>query len=119
MAIIALRQVSRHRTSSCRRRIMTRAILGLSWTDIPTHMLRAELLRRQANERPVCGTKGGRGSYNTPLHVFALFLILALSTAGTCLHDLVVTEYRTQRLSLHLACSFPIVVKRFPRFPVP
>ncbi|KAF2270770.1 Zinc/iron permease [Lojkania enalia] len=75
---------------------------GLDWTDIPTHLLRAELQRRQNsdhdNERPACGTKGARGSYNTPLHVFALFLILALSTA---------------------ACSFPIVVKRFPKVPVP
>ncbi|KAF1996705.1 Zinc/iron permease [Amniculicola lignicola CBS 123094] len=71
---------------------------GPSWTDIPTHLLRAELLRRQVDERPACGTKGGRGHYNTPLHVFALFLILALSTA---------------------ACSFPIVVKRFPNVPVP
>ncbi|KAH7123804.1 Zinc/iron permease [Dendryphion nanum] len=73
-------------------------IAGLSWTDIPTHLLRDELSRRQNEERPACGTKGGRGSYNTSLHVFALFLILALSTA---------------------ACSFPIVVKRFPKVPVP
>lgn len=71
---------------------------GLSWTDIPTHLLREELHRRQDDERPTCGTKGGRGSYNTSLHVFALILILTLSTA---------------------ACSFPIVVKRFPKVPVP
>jgi hypothetical protein len=48
-------------------------------------MLREELLRRRGDleqQRPECGTKGNRGSYNTPLHVFALFLILALSTAG-------------------------------------
>ncbi|KAF2253275.1 Fe transport protein 3 [Trematosphaeria pertusa] len=77
---------------------MTKAILGLSWTDIPTHLLRAELLRRQDDGRPTCGTKGGRGSYNTPIHVFALILILAVSTA---------------------ACSFPIVAKRFPKLPVP
>ncbi|PSN69707.1 Zinc/iron permease [Corynespora cassiicola Philippines] len=74
------------------------AFSGLSWSDIPTHLLHAELLRRQEDERPTCGTKGGTGSYNTPLHVFALVLILAVSTA---------------------ACSFPIVVKRFPSVPVP
>lgn len=77
------------------------ASLGLSWTDIPTQLLHDELRRRQAvNEspRPECGTKGGRGSYNTPLHVFALVLILTLSTA---------------------ACSFPIIVRRFPKIPVP
>ncbi|KAF2682758.1 Zinc/iron permease [Lentithecium fluviatile CBS 122367] len=73
-------------------------VAGLSWTDMPTHLLQAELFRRQQDERPMCGTKGGRGHYNTPIHVFALILILALSTG---------------------ACSFPIVVKRFPRFPVP
>ncbi|KAF2132784.1 Zinc/iron permease [Dothidotthia symphoricarpi CBS 119687] len=65
---------------------------------LSSHLLRAELLRRQENDRPVCGTKGGKGSYNTPLHVFALVLILSLSTA---------------------ACSFPIVVRRFPSIHVP
>ncbi|CAN9202254.1 Zinc/iron permease [Alternaria alternata] len=71
---------------------------GLS--EIPAHILHAELLRRQQEdeERPECGSKGGKGYYNTPVHVFALFLILTLSTA---------------------ACSFPIVVKRFPSIPVP
>jgi hypothetical protein len=64
--------------------------IGLSYTEIPTHLLRAELHRRQqdAQERPACGTKGGKGHYNTSLHVFALFLILVLSTAGTyTVHD--------------------------------
>lgn len=53
--------------------------------EIPAHILHAELLRRQQDNdagRPKCETKGGKGHYNTPLHVFALFLILALSTAG-------------------------------------
>ena len=51
---------------------------------IPAHVLHAELLRRQdADGRPKCETKGGQGHYNTPLHVFALLLILALSTAGS------------------------------------
>ncbi|KAF2468081.1 Zinc/iron permease [Lindgomyces ingoldianus] len=70
---------------------------GPPWTDIPIHLLHAEL-RRRDDERPLCGTKGKSGSYNTPLHVFALVLILVLST---------------------LACSFPILVKRVPKFPVP
>lgn len=53
--------------------------------DIPAHILHAELLRRQeeTDERPKCETKGGKGQYNTTLHVFALLLILTLSTAGT------------------------------------
>jgi len=60
----------------------------MPWSDVsivPTRLLREELLRRGGDirdERPECGTKDSRGSYNTPLHVFALFLILALSTAG-------------------------------------
>ncbi|KAH7069320.1 Zinc/iron permease [Paraphoma chrysanthemicola] len=71
---------------------------SLSYTEIPTHLLQAELHRRQQDGRPTCGTKGGKGHYNEPIHVFALFLILTLSTA---------------------ACAFPIVVKRFPGVPVP
>ncbi|KAI1169599.1 zip family zinc transporter [Nemania sp. FL0916] len=61
-----------------------------SWSSIPSHVLHAELARRQAEggapEKPACGS-GDRGAYDTPLHVFALFLILALST---------------------LACGFPL-----------
>ena len=71
---------------------------GLSWTEIPTHLLASELRRRQQDERPACGSKGGKGTYGVGIHVFALALILVLSTA---------------------ACSFPVVVKRFPGFPVP
>ncbi|KAH3909152.1 hypothetical protein HBI56_127500 [Parastagonospora nodorum] len=75
-------------------------LAGLLYSEIPTHLLRAELHRRQQDgqERPACGTKGGKGHYNTSLHVFALFLILTLSTA---------------------ACSFPVIVKRFPSIPIP
>ncbi|CAD0091575.1 unnamed protein product [Aureobasidium mustum] len=71
-----------------------------SWSDIPTSALRAELLRRQAvdHDRPTCGSAGTTNDYNMPLHVFALVLILVLST---------------------LACSFPILVRRSPRLPVP
>ncbi|KAJ8119101.1 hypothetical protein ONZ43_g3864 [Nemania bipapillata] len=61
-----------------------------SWSSIPSDILRAELARRQAengaSEKPACGS-GDRGAYDTPLHVFALILILALST---------------------LACGFPL-----------
>jgi zinc transporter 1/2/3 len=90
-------------------------MLGLS--EIPAHILHAELLRRQQDndERPKCGSKDGKGYYNTPVHVFALFLILTLSTAGpyTSSHTLQCTaDYAT-------ACSFPVIVKRFPSIPVP
>ncbi|KAL7771374.1 hypothetical protein CFE70_001317 [Pyrenophora teres f. teres 0-1] len=64
--------------------------------QLPAHILHAELRRRQQDgERPKCETKGGKGNYNTLIHVLALLLILVLT------------------------CSFPIVVKRFPSIPVP
>ncbi|KAE8156326.1 UV radiation resistance protein and autophagy-related subunit 14-domain-containing protein [Aspergillus tamarii] len=69
---------------------------------IPEAVLRAELHRRSGvrdsdNDKPLCGSKD-RGVYNTPVHVMALFLILVLST---------------------LACSFPVLARRFPRLPIP
>lgn len=71
----------------------------LVWSEIPTALLRAELVRRQDDSsKAACGSGKGRGSYNTSLHVAALVLILVVSTA---------------------ACSFPIIVRRFPRLPVP
>jgi hypothetical protein len=52
-------------------------------TNLPLDLLHAELRRRQETpEKPECGTRGKQGSYSTGLHVFALFLILALSTLG-------------------------------------
>ncbi|CAJ2499867.1 Uu.00g027200.m01.CDS01 [Anthostomella pinea] len=56
----------------------------VSWSSIPTDLLLAEISRRQEDdngepEKPACGS-GERGAYDTPLHVFALILILALST---------------------------------------
>ncbi|KAK8225906.1 Zinc/iron permease [Phyllosticta capitalensis] len=70
-----------------------------SWSDIPFEVLRRELQRRQdEGERPECGSGKKGSSYNTPLHVFALILILVLSI---------------------FACSFPIIVRRFPKLPVP
>jgi len=71
-----------------------------SWTDIPTALLKSELARRQQDgtpERPACGSKS-KGNYNTPAHVGALLLILALST---------------------IACAFPIIARRYPRLPIP
>jgi hypothetical protein len=61
--------------------------LGAAWGhmgDIPTHLLLNELRRRDnvEDETPACGSKGNKGTYNTSGHVFALFLILTLSTAG-------------------------------------
>ncbi|KAL3425305.1 ZIP Zinc transporter [Phlyctema vagabunda] len=64
-----------------------------SWSGIPTELLLAELARRDAAEpstKPECGS-GVKGSYNTPAHVFALVLILALST---------------------IACGFPLISRR-------
>ncbi|EXJ77984.1 hypothetical protein A1O3_09143 [Capronia epimyces CBS 606.96] len=60
-------------------------------------LLHAELQRRQES-KPTCGSTGKQHSYNTGTHVFALFLILVLST---------------------LACSFPIIARRFPSLPIP
>ncbi|KIX92840.1 uncharacterized protein Z520_11503 [Fonsecaea multimorphosa CBS 102226] len=72
---------------------------GLSLSRLPLDLLHAELQRRQdAPAKPACGSEGRRGTYNTGIHVFALFLILVLST---------------------LACSFPIVARRFPKLPIP
>merc|ERR1711939_534418 len=75
-----------------------------SLSSLPLHLLRAEIARRQTQDsaqddaRPACGSGNKNRHYDTGLHVFALFLILLLST---------------------LACSFPIIVKRFPKLPVP
>ncbi|KAJ5180387.1 hypothetical protein N7492_003597 [Penicillium capsulatum] len=79
---------------------LKRALSTLS--DIPYSVLKAEIRRRAAapdesQDGSTCGS-GQRGAYNTPFHVMALFLILALST---------------------FACSFPVIARRFPRFPVP
>ncbi|KAL1838927.1 hypothetical protein VTJ49DRAFT_2058 [Mycothermus thermophilus] len=66
----------------------------LPWSSISTELLLAELSRRDdAQTRPACGS-GQKGSYDTGIHVFALFLILALST---------------------LACGFPLVSQRLTK----
>ncbi|KAL1867354.1 hypothetical protein VTK73DRAFT_4201 [Phialemonium thermophilum] len=64
---------------------------GNPWSTLSTGALLAELARRDVDRpKPECGS-GKRGSYDTPLHVFALFLILTLST---------------------LACAFPLLSRR-------
>lgn len=55
----------------------------LPLSSIPRELLLAELSKRDNGDaKPQCGS-GQKGSYDTPLHVFALILILALSTLGT------------------------------------
>ncbi|KAK7416759.1 hypothetical protein QQZ08_011900 [Neonectria magnoliae] len=62
-----------------------------SWASIPTHLILAELQRRKEDgKKPECGSRT-RGSYDTSAHVFALVLILTLST---------------------LACGFPLISRR-------
>ncbi|KIX01391.1 uncharacterized protein Z518_09116 [Rhinocladiella mackenziei CBS 650.93] len=66
---------------------------------LPLDLLHAEIQRRQdAPAKPPCGTEGRQGSYNMGVHVFAVFLILSLST---------------------FACSLPIIARRFPQLPIP
>jgi len=69
----------------------------LDISRLPIEPLHAELAKRQ-DAKPSCGSTGDRGTYNVGLHVFALFLILVLST---------------------LACSFPVIARRFPDLPIP
>ena len=58
-----------------------------AWSSIPTDLLLAELSRRDdTTSRPECGS-GKKGSYDTGIHVFALFLILTLSTLGMMLTE--------------------------------
>ncbi|KAJ5612414.1 hypothetical protein N7510_005608 [Penicillium lagena] len=88
-----------------------------SVAHIPDSLLRAELLRRDADSA-ACGTTE-RGAYNTPLHVMALFLILGLSTFGT--FSLIPFSGRARLIAVRVqsACSFPILARRFPRLPIP
>lgn len=54
-----------------------------SWVGVPSSLLLAEIKRRQQEdgEKPACGGRK-TGRYDTLAHVFALFLILTLSTLG-------------------------------------
>ncbi|KAK4152686.1 Zinc/iron permease [Chaetomidium leptoderma] len=65
------------------------------WSSIPTELLLAELSRRDdGQDRPACGSGKTGSSYDTGIHVFALFLILTLST---------------------LSCGFPLFSKRLTK----
>ncbi|KAI1827097.1 Zinc/iron permease [Xylaria intraflava] len=70
---------------------------GVSWSSIPSEILITELARRQDSDvdpkKPACGS-GDQGAYDTPLHVFALLLILVLSL---------------------LACGFPLFSRQSAR----
>lgn len=79
--------------------------------SFPLDALLAELERR--DEKPSCGTRSKQGSYNTGIHVFALFLILALSTLGRE-SPLILNSSLTSP-----ACSFPVIARRFPKLPIP
>lgn len=55
-----------------------------SWSSIPSHILQAELHRRQeTDEKPSCAS-ANIGEYNVPIHVVALIIILVISTLGLC-----------------------------------
>lgn len=57
-------------------------LAGFSWSAISTEALLAELTRRDdVVPKPKCGS-GKKGAYDTAIHVFALFLILTVSTLG-------------------------------------
>lgn len=60
-----------------------------AWASIPSSLLHAELQRRRdQGERPQCGGHNS-GWYDTAAHVFALLLILVLSTIGKAVHKMV------------------------------
>ncbi|KAL8729977.1 MAG: hypothetical protein Q9181_004823 [Wetmoreana brouardii] len=58
------------------------------WADVPTAFLQAEIARREdAPTKPACGSGHKTKAYDTPLHFFALLLILGLSVGGQQLFD--------------------------------
>ncbi|KAL8998199.1 MAG: hypothetical protein Q9169_002684 [Polycauliona sp. 2 TL-2023] len=64
----------------------------ISWANVPTAILQAEIARRDDTPtKPACGSGKSTKAYDTPLHFFALLLILGLSVAA----------------------------RRFPRLPIP
>ena len=74
--------------------------------DIPLHALKSELARRVESrasggeeDGSTCGSEKA-GYYNTPAHVFALLLILILSTLGKSINRLgYASNVSTNRLS--------------------
>ncbi|PLB44691.1 putative ZIP family zinc transporter [Aspergillus steynii IBT 23096] len=92
-----------------------------SLSSLSDAALRAELSRRSTargvrDEKPECGSSEP-GVYNTPIHVMALFLILALSTLGN--HRSPHYVHGSCLTHLPQACSFPVLARRFPRLPIP
>lgn len=81
---LAIHVVSNHLASpSC---INSIGMTDISIQSISIDVLRAELQRRASENgdvKPACGTTGRRGSYNVPVHIFAVFLILIISFLGT------------------------------------
>ncbi|KAL8644462.1 MAG: hypothetical protein Q9210_007244 [Variospora velana] len=58
------------------------------WTDVPTALLQAEIApRADTPTKPACGSGHSTKAYNTPLHFFALLLILGLSVGGGSLFE--------------------------------
>ncbi|POR31637.1 Heat shock protein STI1 [Tolypocladium paradoxum] len=65
--------------------------IDATWSSIPTNLLLQELRRREeGGEKPQCGSRQ-TGWYDTVAHIFALLLILVLST---------------------LACGLPLISRR-------
>lgn len=82
-------------------------------------MLLAELSRRSnADERPACGS-GKQGHYDTGSHVFALFLIFALSTLcmlRTSYHDCPISNLLfSSDCRRATACGFPLFSQRLTK----
>jgi zinc transporter 1/2/3 len=85
------------------------------WSSVPTELLLAELSRRDdAHTRPACGS-GKKDSYDTGIHVFALFLILFVSTAGPSTPRPLHTAQPQLTDSIFPACGFPLFSQRLTK----
>lgn len=90
------------------------------WAHVPLQALHAELLRRRRRQeetggRPECGSGRNLDDYDVSAHVFAVALILILSTLGRYLPLLLSGPSNL----CSTACSFPILARHFPRLPIP
>ncbi|KAL5333220.1 UV radiation resistance protein and autophagy-related subunit 14-domain-containing protein [Aspergillus crustosus] len=86
-----------HTDISAGSQISAEMLVGISDALLRNELNRRNLHRDSDDAKPSCGSIK-QGAYNTPAHIMALLLILVLST---------------------LACSFPIIARRFPRLPIP
>lgn len=94
-------------SSSTPREQLSNTFPDLSWSSLSTEFLRAEIARRDEDfKKPECGS-GRKGSYNTSAHVFALILILVLSTVGQIL-----PSFSAFGSDLFIACGFPLISRR-------